>query len=109
MSSARPGPLVFEGLVVDREERRVVLTGREVHLTPTEFAILELLVLSSGRPVSIPQIATLAWKGAPAASADTVRVHVGSLRRKLEPDPSAPRYIVTEPWVGYRFVAEPVP
>ena len=39
---------------------------------------------------------------------DTVRVHVGSMRRKIEPDPSSPRYVVTEPWVGYRFVAEPV-
>ena len=54
------------------------------------------------------RIAARVWKGAPATSADTVRVHVGSLRRKLEPDPSTPRYIVTEPWVGYRFVAEPL-
>lgn len=44
---------------------------------------------------------------APATTADTVRVHVGSLRRKLEPDPATPRYIGTEPWVGYRFLAEP--
>ncbi len=100
--------LEFEGLVIDRERRLVRQEGRHVHLTPTEFAILELLALSSGRPVSILQLATLVWKGAPAASADTVRVHVGSLRRKLEPDPSSPRYIVTEPWVGYRFVSEPV-
>jgi hypothetical protein len=47
------------------------------------------------------------WKGAPAITTDTVRVHVGSLRRKLEPDPANPRYIGTEPWVGYRFLAEP--
>ncbi len=103
-----PQLLEFPGLVVDRERRLVTQEGREIHLTPTEFAILELLALSSGRPVSIPKIAARVWKGAPATSPDTVRVHVGSLRRKLEPDPSSPRYIVTEPWVGYRFVAEPL-
>jgi two-component system KDP operon response regulator KdpE len=49
------------------------------------------------------------WHGAPGTTADTVRVHMSSLRKKLEPDPSSPRYIVTEPWVGYRFIAEPLP
>jgi two-component system KDP operon response regulator KdpE len=96
---------------IDRERRRV-LEGerleREVRLTPTEFAILEVLALSAGRPVGIAQIATRVWKGAPAPTADTVRVQVGALRRKLEPDPSHPRYIVTEPRIGYRFAAEPL-
>jgi two-component system KDP operon response regulator KdpE len=58
--------------------------------------------------VSLGQIVGRVWKGAPATTPDTVRVHVGTLRKKLEPDPSNPRYIVTEPWVGYRFVAEPL-
>ena len=101
--------LEFPGLVVDCDRRLVTQEGHEIHLTPTEFAILEFLALSAGRPVSISRIAARVWKGAPATSSDTVRVHVGSLRRKLEPDPSNPRYIVTEPWVGYRFVAEPIP
>ncbi|MCM3878387.1 MAG: DNA-binding response regulator [Thermoanaerobaculia bacterium] len=48
------------------------------------------------------------WKGAPAPTADSVRVQVGALRRKLEPEPSRPRYIVTEPRIGYRFAAEPL-
>jgi two-component system KDP operon response regulator KdpE len=77
--------LEFPGLTIDRERRRVVEGGREIRLTPTEFAILELL-----------------------ASLATVRVHVGSLRKKIEPDPARPRYVLTEPWVGYRFVAEPL-
>ena len=102
------GLLEFPGLVIDRERRLVNQEGRDVRLTPTEFAILELLAQSAGRPISISKIAARVWKGAPATSPDTVRVHVGTLRRKLEPDPSNPRYIVTEPWVGYRFVAEPV-
>jgi two-component system KDP operon response regulator KdpE len=79
-----------------------------VRLTPTEFAILEVLALSAGRPVGIAQIAARVWKGAKAPTADTVRVQVGALRRKLEPEPSRPRYIVTETRIGYRFAAEPL-
>ncbi len=79
---------------------------REIKLTPTEYAILELLATNAGKPVTISQIVGRVWRGAPTTS-DAVRVHVGSMRRKLEPDPSAPRFVVTEPWVGYRFVAEP--
>ena len=103
-----PPVLEFPGLVIDRERRLVTQGEREVRLTPTEFAILEVLALSAGRPVSIGQIVGRVWKGAPAPTPDTVRVPVGTRRQKLEPDPSNPRYIVTEPWVGYRFVAEPI-
>jgi two-component system KDP operon response regulator KdpE len=99
--------LRFPGLEIDRPRRSVIQGGREVRLTPTEFAILELLAGQAGRPVTLRQIVAAVWKGAPATTADTVRVHVGSLRRKLEPDPANPRYIGTEPWVGYRFLAEP--
>jgi DNA-binding response OmpR family regulator len=52
---------------------------------------------------------TEARHGAAGTTPDAVRVHVGSLRRKIEPDSSRPRYIITEPWIGYRFVAEPLP
>jgi len=97
----------FPDLVVDLDRRRVTQGEREIHLTPTELAILEVLVQNAGRPVSARQLIARVW-GAGEASADTVRVHVGALRRKLEPDPAAPRYLVTEPWVGYRFIAEPV-
>jgi two-component system KDP operon response regulator KdpE len=111
LGAAGPTVLEFHGLRIDCERHRVLegerLT-REVRLTPTEFAILEVLALSAGRPVGIAQIATRVWKGAPAPTADTVRVQVGALRRKLEPDPSRPRYLVTEPWIGYRFAAEPL-
>ncbi|HSE63707.1 MAG TPA: response regulator transcription factor [Thermoanaerobaculia bacterium] len=98
--------LEFDDLTVDVERRYVRQGGREVHLTPTEFAILELLAGNAGKPVSSREIARRVWESG-EATPDTVRVHVGSLRRKLEPDPSVPRYIVTEPWFGYRFIAEP--
>lgn len=106
-AGAPPEVLRFPGLEIDRARRTVVQDSREVHLTPTELAILELLASQAGRPITLRQIIATVWKGAPATTNDTVRVHVGSLRRKLEPDPANPRYIGTEPWVGYRFLAEP--
>ncbi|HWN42649.1 MAG TPA: response regulator transcription factor [Thermoanaerobaculia bacterium] len=107
-SVSMPEVLRFPDLVIDRGRRTVIQGEREVRLTPTELAILELLASHAGRPVTLRQIIATVWTGAPATTVDTVRVHVGSLRRKLEPDPANPRYIGTEPWVGYRFLAEPV-
>ena len=111
LGTTGPAVLEFHGLRIDRERRRV-LQGerleRTVRLTPTEFAILEMLALSAGRPVPNAHIAAHVWKGASPPSPDSVRVQVGALRRKLESDPSRPRYIITEPWIGYRFVAEPL-
>ncbi len=98
--------LEFEELTIDVPRREVRQARREVRLTPTEFAILEILARNAGKPVSSREIARRAWASG-EATPDTVRVHVGSLRRKLEPDPSVPKYIVTEPWVGYRFIKEP--
>jgi two-component system, OmpR family, KDP operon response regulator KdpE len=100
--------LRFPDLTIDRGRRSVVQGEREIRLTPTELAILELLASRAGKPVTPRQIIAVVWKGAPATTVDAVRVHVGSLRRKLEPDPANPRYIGTEPWVGYRFLAEPI-
>ena len=100
--------LRFPGLEIDRGRRTVTRDGEEVRLTPTELAILELLAGHAGRPVTLRQIIAVVWKGAPGTHSDTVRVHVGSLRRKLEPDAAEPRFIATEPWVGYRFLPEPL-
>jgi two-component system KDP operon response regulator KdpE len=98
----------FADLTIDIERRRVVQGGRDLRLTPTEFSLLELLAINAGKPLFIDQIIARVWRSAPSTTADTVRVHMSSLRKKLEPDPSDPRYIVTEPWVGYRFIAEPL-
>lgn len=99
--------LLFDGLSIDLERRRVTQGERNVHLTPTEFALLELLATNAGKPLFTDQIIARVWHDAPGTTPDTVRVHMSSLRRKIEPDPSNPRYVVTEPWVGYRFIAEP--
>jgi two-component system KDP operon response regulator KdpE len=95
-------------MTVDFDRRRIVAGGREVRLTPTEFAIAALLARNAGKVVTTDQIIARVWKDSPATTADTVRVHMASLRKKIEPDPANPQFIVTEPWVGYRFIADPV-
>jgi len=106
--AAQPFQLEFPDLSIDLKKRKVTQGGREVRLTPTELSILALLARHAGRPVSFDEIINAVWKGAAGTSNDAVRVHVSALRRKLEADPSNPQYIVTEPWIGYRFIAEPV-
>lgn len=106
-STGSSSVLRFGELTIDLERRRVIESGRELKLTPTELALLELLATRAGKPVSLDQIIARVWDSAPGTTHDTVRVHMSALRRKLEPDPARPRYIVTEPWVGYRFIAEP--
>ena len=106
--SATAATLTFEELSIDLERRKVVQGGRDIHLTPTEYGMLELLASNAGKPMFIEHIIARVWRNAPGTTPDTVRVHMSSLRKKIEPDPSSPRYIVTEPWVGYRFIAEPV-
>ena len=101
--------LRFHGLTIDAERRLVTQESREIKLTPTEFALLEMLARRAGRPVSMQQMIARVWDSAAGTTIDTVRVHMSALRRKIEPDPAQPRYIVTEPWVGYRFIAEPEP
>lgn len=109
-SAAGPSSVLrFTGLTVDLEQRRVTQGTREIKLTPTEFALLGLLATRAGQPVSMKQIVARVWSSSPGTTHDAVRVHVSSLRRKIEPDPASPQYIVTEPWVGYRFLAEPIP
>jgi len=108
-TSAPPSTvLAFADLSIDLERRRVVQGGRKLRLTPTEFSLLELLATNAGKPMFIDRIIARVWRSAPSTTPDTVRVHMSSLRKKLEPNPSDPRYIVTEPWVGYRFIAEPI-
>jgi two-component system KDP operon response regulator KdpE len=100
--------LRFADLSIDLERRRVVQGTREIHLTPTEYMLLELLATNAGKPIFTDSIVARVWRDAPGTTAETVRVHMSALRKKIEPDPSSPQYVVTEPWVGYRFIAEPV-
>ncbi|MDE2356808.1 MAG: response regulator [Alphaproteobacteria bacterium] len=95
-------------LEIDLVRRRIRRAGQPVRLSPREYDLFARLVLGGGKVLTHRQLLTAVW-GKAQAEADAVqylRVFVGHLRRKLEPDPSQPRLIVTEPGVGYRFLAE---
>ena len=96
-------PIVRGGLVIDRARFRVVRDGEDVRLTPKEFELLTYLAQSPGRVLTHRTILKAIWGPHAGDQPEHLRVLVGSLRRKLEPDPAAPKYILTEPWVGYRF------
>ena len=101
--------LRFDDLTINLERRLVMRGDDEIKLTPTEFSLLELLAQNAGKPVLMKQIIARVWNSAAGTTHDTVRVHMSALRRKIELEPAKPRYIVTEPWLGYRFIAEPLP
>jgi len=105
---ARAGPAVLRwaDIAVDPESRTVTKSGRAIHLTPTEFALLAKLAEKPGAVWTHRQLLTAVWGTTAGVTHDTLRVHMGSLRRKLEDDPNRPRWILTEPWVGYRFNPE---
>jgi two-component system KDP operon response regulator KdpE len=100
-------PLYAAGeLVVDLARRRVILAGQEVQLTPTEFDLLRVLVVNAGKVLTHHQLLRQVWGAGYESESHMLRVNIHNLRRKLEPDPSRPRYIVTEPGVGYRLRTE---
>ena len=101
------GGVVESGdLEVDLPRRQVRVRGEEVHLTRTEFDILATLVEGAGAVVTSRAILTRVWGPEWGSDIALLRVHVCHLRKKIEPDPSVPRFIVTEPGVGFRFAAE---
>ena len=88
---------------VDLAAKRVVRDGADVRLTPTEWHLLELLVRGGGRLVTQRQLLQEVWGPSYQRETNYLRVYLAQLRRKLEPDPARPRYLVTEPGMGYRF------
>jgi two-component system KDP operon response regulator KdpE len=88
---------------VDFENRRVFKADREIHLTPTEFSLLKTFLSKPDAVWTHLQLRAAVWGRTAGVTNDTLRVHVGGLRRKLEDDPNQPRWFRTEPWVGYRF------
>jgi two-component system, OmpR family, KDP operon response regulator KdpE len=88
---------------VDLDSRRVHTGGREVRLTPKEFDLFVYMAKHPNRVLSHAALLEAVWGQAFQEQPEYLRVFMGQLRKKLEPDPSNPRYLVTEPWVGYRF------
>ncbi len=93
-------------LHVDRAKRRVSVAGRDVHLTPIEYRLLGVLVQHAGRVLTHRQLLRDVWGPTHIEQPHYLRVFMAQLRRKLEPDPARPRYLLTEPGVGYRLAGE---
>ena len=89
--------------VIDLAAHKVSVRGREVHLTPKEFDLLVYLARHAGKVLTHRALLGAIWGGQSTEQVEYLRVFVGQLRKKLEPQSASPRYIVTEPWVGYRF------
>ncbi|HMH81015.1 MAG TPA: response regulator transcription factor [Candidatus Acidoferrum sp.] len=90
-------------LNIDFEARVVAVRGREVHLTPKEFELLRQLVLNAGKPLTHRRLLQAVWGPDYGDEPEYLRVMINQLRKKLESDPTRPKLILTEPWVGYRF------
>jgi two-component system, OmpR family, KDP operon response regulator KdpE len=88
---------------VDLEGRRVHVNGNEVRLTPKEFDLFVYMARHPNKVITHRTLLEAVWGEASQEQPEYLRVFMGQLRKKLEPDPSNPRYLVTEPWVGYRF------
>ena len=92
---------------VDLAARQVTRAGRTVRLTPTEWAILQLLVQRPRRLVTQQALLVAVWGPTHTQDSGYLRIYLSQLRKKLEPDPGRPRYLLTEPGMGYRFVPDP--
>jgi two-component system, OmpR family, KDP operon response regulator KdpE len=94
------------GLSVDLVRRLVTIDGQEVKLTPKEYDLLRILVTHAGKVITHRQLLREVWGPASVHETHYLRVYIGQLRQKLEPDPTQPRYLLTEPGVGYRLRVE---
>jgi two-component system, OmpR family, KDP operon response regulator KdpE len=96
-------PVSSAELQIDFESRKVLVQGKPIRLTPKEFALLRQLAASPGKPIPHRALLQAVWGPDYGEEAEYLRVFVNQLRKKIEPDPHHPRYILTEPWIGYRF------
>ena len=99
----QPAIVETPDFVIDLATKRVCKDGAEVRLTPIEWGMVEVLVRNAGRLVSQRQLLQDVWGPQYGEETNYLRVHMAHIRRKLEPEPSRPRYFVTEPGMGYRF------
>ena len=95
----------FGDLEIDLAGHVVRLRGVEVRLSPTEFSVLKQLITNAGKVLTHRMLLQSIWGPEYGGEAEYLRVYINRLRQKLEPDPASPRYLLTEPGVGYRFVA----
>jgi two-component system, OmpR family, KDP operon response regulator KdpE len=103
LAEEQPSTIVTGDFAIDLEARSVKVAGREVHLTPKEFELLVYLAKRAGKVVTHRTLLAAVWGANSTEQPEYLRVFIGQLRKKIEADPSAPKYLLTEPWVGYRF------
>jgi two-component system, OmpR family, KDP operon response regulator KdpE len=96
-------PIEIGDFRIDTVAHKVCVRQREVHLTPKEFDLLVYLARHPGKVITHRALLGAIWGGQSTEQVEYLRVFVGQLRKKLEADAASPRYIITEPWVGYRF------
>jgi two-component system KDP operon response regulator KdpE len=96
-------PFVSKELTLNFESRQLTVRGEEVHLTPKEFDVLRHLIANQGKPLTHRRILQSVWGPDYGEETENLRVVINQLRKKIETDPAHPKYIRTEPWVGYRF------
>ncbi len=104
---AASGQVAHGDLVIDFDRRRVIRKGEEIRLTPKEFELLTLMAARPGQVLTHRVILKKIWGPNAVDQPEHLRVLMGQLRKKIEPDPAQPRYLLTEPWVGYRFAEDP--
>jgi two-component system KDP operon response regulator KdpE len=102
-SATQPTVIRIADLEMDFERHSLRKTGDLIHLTPTEFDLLALLMRNHGAPVTHAKLLRTIWGPEYGTELDYLRSYVRTLRKKIEDDPASPKYILTEPWVGYRF------
>ena len=95
-----------KGLSIDFETRKVTVRGSVVHLTPKEYDVLKHLVANCEKPLTHRRLLQSAWGPDYGEETESLRVVINQLRKKIEMDPAHPKYILTEPWIGYRFQAD---
>jgi len=95
--------IVIDELELNLSAHTLVVSGESVHLTPTEFALLRTLIRNRGRLMTHASLLREVWGPTYASDTPLLRAHVANLRRKIEPEPSNPRYLTTDPRIGYRF------
>jgi two-component system, OmpR family, KDP operon response regulator KdpE len=93
-----------EDFHIDLETREIRVCGKAIHLSPKEFELLVYLMRNAGKVLTHRTVLSAVWGGAYVEQTEYLRVFVGRLRKKIEADPARPLYILTEPWVGYRFM-----
>ena len=96
-------PLVLGDFGLDLNARNITVRGNELHLTPKEFDLLAYLIQHAGKVLTHRTLLGAVWGGDYTEQTEYLRVFIGQLRKKIELDPAKPQYILTEPWVGYRF------